>query len=279
MLTPADVTQTMSDPSTAHAAVVHSPIVLTGVAALVALISAMLFASRRGWRWAALLACVAAAGSAWGAKITGERAHDAMGDPPITARQIANEHEELAEQMTLIVTGAAVLALGAWAPKRPLRAIGAWGAAIAAGAGAYWSVSAAHYGGQLVYDYGVGTPKPVTPFDAALPEGAPAPDPRIAFYKESVYPVLSQYCFSCHGSVESPAAGLSLTTPRALLDGGETGPAIVPGDPDASLLLQTMTGAHPTIFMPPDDDVVVTPDEIDAVRRWIADGAAWAAPD
>jgi len=276
VLTPNELLETFNDPSTAHAALVHAPIVLTGVGALAALLSALAMGRKKSLRWTALLICLLAAATAWSAKLSGEQAHDAMGDPPRDARALAHDHEKLAEQTTLIATGAALLAfLPFFTKKKPVASGGAWLAALTMGTGAYWAASTGRHGGTLVYTYGVGTPKPVLQRDLT-PEMDVAPgDLRLVFYKQSVLPVLSDYCFKCHGSVDRPAAGLSLTTARAILAGGESGPAIVPGSADASLLYQTITGTHPDITMPPGPNKP-SAEEIDAVRQWIDSGAVWA---
>jgi len=275
MLTPGELLDTFNHPSTAHAALVHAPIVLTALAAVLAVVSAIALGKRPALRVAALLGCLLAAGSAWGAKITGESAYDAMGDPPRVARQLAHDHEGIAEQATYLATLAAVLALGAWLPKRSLAVTGAWLAAGASGASAYWAATAAHHGGGLVYTYGVGTPKPVTQLNLTPDMETEPGDLRLVAFEQSVRPVLSTYCYGCHGSGERPAGGLSLTTARAILAGGGSGPAVIPGDPEGSLLYQSVTGSHPELSMPPGDRQP-TMIEIAALREWIESGAVWA---
>jgi hypothetical protein len=70
-------------------------------------------------------------------------------------------------------------------------------------------------------------------------------------------------CGSCHGITS--VGGLSLATYQQALDGGDNGPAIVPGDPDASLLVQVQaSGDHPG---------QLTIDELNQVIEWISAGA------
>src|SRR5918993_5953464 len=57
----------------------------------------------------------------------------------------------------------------------------------------------------------------------------------VDFFETNVRPVLAESCFGCHTSTET--AGLRVDSREALLKGGDSGPAIVPGDPDASLLI------------------------------------------
>src|SRR5262245_11330080 len=56
-----------------------------------------------------------------------------------------------------------------------------------------------------------------------------------------VAPVLEQRCVRCHGE-SSPKAKLSLATLRGMLQGGEGGPAVEPGKPDESLLIEMISG-------------------------------------
>ncbi len=82
-------------------------------------------------------------------------------------------------------------------------------------------------------------------------------------YDCTVAPIMKKYCNECHGS----AGGLSTRTCEGLKAGGNSGPAIVPGNKEASLLYQTMTGGSPA--MPPAGTTVVPVAEIAAVGAWI----------
>jgi len=277
MLTPGELLETFDTAQTAHAALVHGPVVLTAVALGLAAASAFALGRVRWLRWGALVACGLAAGATFAATQTGETAEGEMGDPPQEARRVVDEHKVLGDQ-TLWLTGAAFgLAALAFAPGKAVAGAGAWLALAASGWGAWWAASAAHHGGQLVYTYGVGTPKPLTPADLAPASGrATSGDPRIDAYRREVEPILSRYCFSCHGSVDNPASGLSLTTGQGLLSGGDTGAAVIPGDPEGSLLYQVVRGEHPEVEAMPIGPRQLTEAEIETLRRWIADGAVWA---
>ena len=83
--------------------------------------------------------------------------------------------------------------------------------------------------------------------------------------------VLAHNCFSCHGSAK--VGGLQLDTREGALKGGKSGPSIVPGDPDHSLLIQAVTRKHEKIKMPPSgklDDA-----DIAVLTTWITDGAKY----
>lgn len=279
MLTPDDIVQTFESSQRAHAAVVHAPIAIGAVSAIVVFVSACLGGTNRTLRWGAMAACVITAASAWLATRTGESARDEVGDAPAAARVVLEEHEDLAETGALIAYAAAVFAGLAFWPQRGASVSAAWTACALSSAAAYWFASAGHQGGRLVYEFGTGTPKPLTERDLAPgPDSRFADDPRLETYVSDVAPVLARYCYSCHGSVPRPAGGLSLTTAAGILRGGDSGPALIPGDPEGSLLFQAISGAHPELTMPPGPRRPGTSD-IEAIRRWIESGAVWTAPE
>ncbi|MFP6858312.1 MAG: c-type cytochrome domain-containing protein [Roseibacillus sp.] len=80
--------------------------------------------------------------------------------------------------------------------------------------------------------------------------------------------IMSKFCFECHG-VEHQEADLDLRTVDSILTGGESGPAIVPGHPEESLLLDMIHDEH----MPPEGEML-TEKGIEQVRQWIASGAS-----
>src|SRR5688500_3724503 len=73
-------------------------------------------------------------------------------------------------------------------------------------------------------------------YSSATRVEAQAPTPtQTEFFEKNVRPVLTESCVSCHGS--GAAGGLRLDSREAALQGGTSGPAIVPGDPDKSRLM------------------------------------------
>jgi len=86
--------------------------------------------------------------------------------------------------------------------------------------------------------------------------------------------LLEQKCARCHTAKE-PKGGLSLATHDAILNGGDSGAAIVHGQPDESLLIDLITPNDKGKSAMPDGGPALNPTEIDTVRRWIADGAKW----
>ena len=95
-------------------------------------------------------------------------------------------------------------------------------------------------------------------------------------FEQHVRPILKARCFHCHGEEGAPEAGLDLRQVRRMQAGGDSGPAIVPGDPDASLLLQRIRAAE---MPPPDKGQPLAPHEVALIRRWIAQGARTRRPE
>ena len=86
-------------------------------------------------------------------------------------------------------------------------------------------------------------------------------------FDRDIKEVMSKFCFECHG-IEATEAGLDLRTLESILSGGESGPAIVPGQPDKSILFDMIHNEH----MPPEGELLGT-DDIERIRKWIASGA------
>ena len=91
-------------------------------------------------------------------------------------------------------------------------------------------------------------------------------------FETKIRPLLAANCFACHG--ESAMAGLRVDSRAGLLRGGETGPAVVPGDPDKSALLKAVQHAEGFPRMPRGRAKLAAAD-IDAIAEWIRAGAVW----
>jgi mono/diheme cytochrome c family protein len=100
--------------------------------------------------------------------------------------------------------------------------------------------------------------------------GAAAPDSP-EFFEASVRPVLAANCYDCHA--DERMAGLRLDSRDALLKGGRSGPALVPGDPDRSLIIQAVRQTSEKLKMPKGGRL--RPDEITALTEWVRAGAPW----
>jgi hypothetical protein len=121
---------------------------------------------------------------------------------------------------------------------------------------------------------------PVVPSVLALvvwfvPQDAPAADPGIDFFEQKIRPLLVTRCEGCHSSVTGKTSGgLALDTRQGWANGGDNGPAIVPGKPEESLLLQAISYTDPDLHMPPaGKGERLTADEVAAVAAWIKAGA------
>jgi cytochrome c553 len=91
------------------------------------------------------------------------------------------------------------------------------------------------------------------------------------FFESKIRPVLASACYDCHGP-EKQKAGLRLDSRQGVLDGGDSGPAIVPGDAEKSLLFQAVAGLHADLKMPKNADPLGAP-AVGAIREWIEMGA------
>lgn len=98
---------------------------------------------------------------------------------------------------------------------------------------------------------------------------------KIDFFEKSVRPVFVEHCQKCHGA-DKQWGNLRLDSRQALLAGGDRGPAIAPGKPDESLLLQAVRHLDDDLKMPPEGEKLSEP-QIAAIARWIAEGAAFPA--
>ncbi len=104
--------------------------------------------------------------------------------------------------------------------------------------------------------------------EAAGGEADPA---AIEFFEKSVRPILAARCQGCHGPAKQKG-GLRLDARAALIAGGSTGPAVVPGNPKESLLVDAINYGE-TYQMPPKSKL---PDaEIATLTEWVKRGAPW----
>lgn len=91
------------------------------------------------------------------------------------------------------------------------------------------------------------------------------------FFRNQVAPILERHCVSCH--IGDDAKGnLSLETAASLKAGGNSGPPVVPGNVDDSYLLEVISGEKPLM---PKNAPPLTKAQVDVLRRWVKEGAAW----
>ena len=96
-------------------------------------------------------------------------------------------------------------------------------------------------------------------------------DAKTDFFESKIRPVLATHCFECHGHKDK--GGLTLDSREAILQGGDSGPAIVLGKPQKSLLMTAVQHADPDLEMPPKKKL--PPEVIADLSQWIRAGAVW----
>jgi hypothetical protein len=102
-----------------------------------------------------------------------------------------------------------------------------------------------------------------------------AQQPGADFFEKQVRPLLAARCFTCHSGTGAPAmGGLRLDSREALLKGGARGPAIVPGKPGESLLIEAIRQTT-KLRMPPSGSLDAN--EVAILTEWVAQGAPWGA--
>jgi mono/diheme cytochrome c family protein len=103
---------------------------------------------------------------------------------------------------------------------------------------------------------------------------SPAPDVAGAdYFEKHIRPVLVEHCYECHSAqAEKLKGGLRLDTRAGLLKGGDSGPAILPGDPDKSLLLRAVRHLDENLKMPAKGPKL-SEAQIEDLAAWIKLGA------
>lgn len=139
--------------------------------------------------------------------------------------------------------------------------------------GAIKERSGAHRGPRLAT---VTTPAAKTLFLCSVLAGtglaAHSAEPE--FYRD-VYPFLKSNCISCHNKTTTKA-GLNMETPELMIQGGDSGPALVPGKSDESLVVEASIHSEDFEMPPPNNKsgaVNLTPAEIALLKTWIDQGA------
>jgi cytochrome c553 len=103
---------------------------------------------------------------------------------------------------------------------------------------------------------------------------APDATAGVAFFESRVRPVLVQHCYKCHSVAAGKSKGnLLLDSREKIRAGGDRGPAVVPGDPDASILIAAIAHSDPDLEMPPNAERLA--DSVIAdIEAWIRMGAS-----
>jgi len=94
------------------------------------------------------------------------------------------------------------------------------------------------------------------------------------FFEKQVRPLLVERCQKCHNPTKT-SGGLKLTDREAILKGGDSGPAVVPGRPAESLLVRAVGYLDNDIKMPPNEKLADS--DAAKLRQWVALGVPWPA--
>ena len=96
----------------------------------------------------------------------------------------------------------------------------------------------------------------------------------LEFFEKRIRPVLAEKCYKCHSANSEKLKGELLLDHRDhLLEGGETGAAIVPGKVEESLLIESIRYGNVDLQMPPKEKL--SEEIVRDFEQWIADGAVW----
>ncbi|MBI5799902.1 MAG: PSD1 domain-containing protein [Verrucomicrobia bacterium] len=94
-----------------------------------------------------------------------------------------------------------------------------------------------------------------------------------AFFENKIRPILAGHCLKCHSTAEGKTkGGLALDTREGTLKGGDSGPAVVPGNPDKSSLIRAVRYTDPDLQMPPKGEKLSDAQIADLVA-WVKMGA------
>ncbi|MEO1998743.1 MAG: c-type cytochrome domain-containing protein, partial [Planctomycetaceae bacterium] len=118
----------------------------------------------------------------------------------------------------------------------------------------------------------IGISVAVSPLARAADKPTPPPDPQeMKFFETEIRPLLFQHCYRCHGP-KKQESGLRLDSWAGIIRGGESGPALVPGQPADSLIGVAVSYDNEELQMPP--DAKLDAKQISSLTRWIERGAA-----
>lgn len=116
------------------------------------------------------------------------------------------------------------------------------------------------------------TTAPCRAVDVASDVSDSADPAELEFFEKAVRPLLVTHCFECHSSTSGKLqAGLQVDNLASLLQGGDSGPALVPGDVDGSMIIEAVR--YESYEMPPAGKLADA--EIETLQRWVEMGAPW----
>src|SRR5215212_125040 len=98
-------------------------------------------------------------------------------------------------------------------------------------------------------------------------------------FKSTIQPIFIEHCHKCHShQADKIKGGLVVDSLSGLLTGGDTGPAVVPGEPEKSLLIKAIRYTDEDLQMPPKGKRL-SDQQISALTQWVKLGAPWPGSD
>ena len=108
---------------------------------------------------------------------------------------------------------------------------------------------------------------------AAWGQTLPKDEASVEFFEKKIRPLLAENCYTCHSADTNSRGGLRVDDRNGLVYGGESGPAIIPGKPQESLLIRAVSYTDDDLKMPPKKQL--SPEQVADLTQWIQGGAAW----
>ncbi len=115
------------------------------------------------------------------------------------------------------------------------------------------------------------TVSPVLAKTSSVSGPVPTASAAADYFETRIRPIFANNCNACH--TQAATAGLRVDSLNALLKGGDSGPAIVPGDPDKSLLIRAVRQTDPDLKMPKGGKL--KPEDVKTLEEWVKMGAPW----
>ncbi|MBL9195387.1 MAG: PSD1 domain-containing protein [Opitutaceae bacterium] len=109
-----------------------------------------------------------------------------------------------------------------------------------------------------------------------VPPAGEVPREHLIFFENEIRPLLAKRCYECHGE-KKQKGDLRLDHLTRMLAGGASGPALVRGQPESSLLIEAIRYQTEDLQMPPKE--ALPPAEVALLEKWIAMGAPWPESD
>jgi hypothetical protein len=104
-------------------------------------------------------------------------------------------------------------------------------------------------------------------------QSLPPPAPRTVVFAQDIKPIFDASCLKCHGRGRAKG-GFQLDTRETVLQGGDSGPVVVPGKSQESLLIELVAGVNQDNVMPQKGSRL-TPEQIGLLRAWIDQRLPW----